>query len=111
MREKLKINRIITSLLLGIILLITTACNNKNISKSPEADLFTGKQELGLLYSKSKKVKSLDSVNDFISPKQQRELLDPGKIPTPQQPVINRLSPENQLLQKTKQMFRDATNF
>ena len=44
-------------------------------------------------------------------PKQQRELLDPGKIPTPQQPVINRASPENQLLRKTKQMFKDATNF
>ena len=111
MREKLKINRIITGLLLGIILLFTTACNNKKISKSPEADFFTGKQEVGLLYSKSKKVKSLDSVDDFISPKQKRELLDPGKIPTPQQPVINRASPENQLLRKTKQMFKDATNF
>jgi hypothetical protein len=110
--QQLKINRIITGLLLGIILLTTTACNNKkNISKSPEADLFTGKQEVGLLYSKSKKVKSLDSVDDFISPEQQRELLDPAKIPTPQQPIINRVSPENQLLQKTKQMFKDATNF
>lgn len=109
--QQLKINRIITGLLLGIILFTTTACNNKKISQSKEAGLFTGKQEVGLLYSKSKKVKSLDSVNDFISPKQKRELLDPATIPTPQQPVINRTSPENQLLRKTKQMFKDATNF
>ena len=45
--QQLKINRnrIITGLLLGIILLITTACNDKKISQSKEADLFTGNRK------------------------------------------------------------------
>jgi hypothetical protein len=109
--QQLKINRIITGLLLGIILLITTACNNKDLSKSQEADLSTGKQEVGLIYSETKKAKSLDSIDDFVNPKQQQELLNPKQIPTSQQPAINRADPENQLLEKTKQMFEDAGNF
>lgn len=109
--KQLKISRIITSFLLGIILLITTACNNKAISKAQKTDFSTGKQEVGLLYSKSKKVKSLDSIDDFVSPKKQQELLDPSQIPTPKQPAINRANPENELLEKTKRMFKDAGNF
>ena len=107
---QLKINSIIISLLLGIILLVTTACNN-DLGKSPEADLSTGKQEVGLLYSNSEKVKSLDSVDDFVSPEKQQELLDPKQIPDLQQPIINRANPENKLLEKTQQMFEDASNF
>ncbi|MBE9043986.1 hypothetical protein IQ255_06135 [Pleurocapsales cyanobacterium LEGE 10410] len=109
--KELSINRIIISLLLGIILLATTACSNPRVSKAKEADLTTGKQETGLIYSKSQKVKSLDSVDDFVSPKQQQELLDPNRIPSPKQPNINRANPENKLLEKTKQMFEDAGNF
>ncbi|MGF1588959.1 MAG: hypothetical protein ACFCU7_06915 [Pleurocapsa sp.] len=109
--QQLKLDRIIIGFLLGVILLVTTACNNKEISKTSKVDYSTGKQEVGLLYSKSKKVKSLDSVDDFISPKQQQELLNPRQIPTPKQPAINRVNPENQLLEKTKQMFKDASNF
>ena len=107
---ELNITRIIAGLLLGIILFATTACNNRQVSESREA-LFTGKQETGLLYSKSKQVKSLDSVDDFVSPKKQQELLDPNRIPTPKQPAINRADPKNKLLEKTKQMFDDADNF
>ena len=109
--QHLKLSRIITGLLLSIILLVTTACSQQKVSKAKQADLSTGKQEVGLLYSKSKQVKSLDSVDEFISPKQRQELLNPSQIPTPQQPVINRANPENELLQKTKQMFKDASNF
>ena len=109
--QHLKLNRIITGFLLSIILLITTACNKQEVSKARQADLSTGKQEVGLTYSKSQKVESLDSVDDFISPKQQQELLDPDRIPTLQQPIINRADPENKLLEKTKQMFEDASNF
>ena len=109
--QRLKINRIVVGLLLGIILLVTTACNETDISKSKEADLSTGKQEVGLLYSKTKKVKSLDSIDDFVDPKEQQELLNPSEIPTHQQPAINRADPENRLLEKTKQMFEDASNF
>ena len=106
----LKLDRIIISFLLGIILLITTACSSKSVS-TRQVDLSTGKQEAGLLYTKSKTAKSLDSIDDFVSPKQQQELLNPRQIPTPQQPAINRANPENKLLEKTKQMFEDASNF
>ena len=106
----LKFNRIVTGFLLSIILLITTACNKQQVS-TRQVDFSTGKQEVGLTYSKSKKVKSLDSVDDFISPKQQQELLNPDRIPSLQQPIINRADPENELLEKTKQMFEDASNF
>ena len=106
-----KLKRIITGLLLSIVLLVTTACNNDRASKVHQADLSTGKQEVGLQYSKSKKVKSLDSIDEFISPKKQQELLNPSQIPTPQQPTINRANPKNELLEKTNQMFKDAGNF
>ena len=108
--QRLKFNRTILGFLLSIILLFTTACNNKEVS-TRQVDLSTGKQEVGLTYSKSKKAKSLNSVDDFISPKQQQELLDPDRIPSLQQPIINRANPENKLLEKTEQMFEDASNF
>ena len=109
--QQLKIHRIITGFLLGIILLITTACNNKDLSKAQKTDLSTGKQEVGVIYSKSKNVKSLDSTDDFVSLEKQQELLNPKQIPSPKQPNINRANPENKLLEKTKQMFDDAGNF
>ncbi|HEY9768163.1 MAG TPA: hypothetical protein V6C71_06580 [Coleofasciculaceae cyanobacterium] len=93
-----------------MILLIIIACNKLEVSKA-QTDFSTGKQEVGLLYSKSKKAKSLDSIDDFISPKKQQELLNPSQIPTLKQPTINRANPENKLLEKTKQMFEDASNF
>ena len=107
-RQKLK--RIVTGFLLSIILFVTTACDNKEVS-TRQVDFSTGKQEVGLTYSKSQKVESLDSVDDFISPKQQQELLNPSQIPNSQQPIINRANPENKLLEKTEQMFEDASNF
>ena len=106
----LKLNRIITGLLLSIILLVTTACNKQAVS-TRQVDFSTGKQEVGLTYSKSKQVKSLDSVDDFVSPQQQQQLLNSKRIPSVRQPIINRADPENELLEKTKQMFEDASNF
>ena len=108
--QHLKFNRTIIGFLLSIILLFTTACNNKEVS-TRQVDFSTGKQEVGLTYSKSQKVKSLDSIDDFVSPKQQQELFNPSKIPNSQQPIINRADPENKLLEKTEQMFEDASNF
>jgi hypothetical protein len=98
--------------LLGIFLLTATACSQKSSSKlSHQPDFSNGIQKVGLLYSKSKQVKSAKSVNDFISPKTQQEILDPTKIPALKQPIINRSNPRNKLWEKTKQMFRDASNF
>ena len=65
----------------------------------------------GLLYSNSDEVKSLNSVDDFVSPQLQKELLDPAQIPARKQPIIDRSDPNNKLLEKTKQMFDDASNF
>ena len=104
--------RIVVSFLLGILLIGSTACSNGTISQAKsEVDYSNGKREVGLLYSKSKSVKSLDSIDDFVSPEQQEELLDPKEIPALQQPMINRADPDNRLLEKTKQMFKDASNF
>ena len=108
--QRWKFNTTILGFLLSIILLFTTACNNKEVS-TRQVDLSTGKQEVGLTYSKSPQAKSLDSVDDFVSPQQQQELLNPSRIPNSQQPIINRANPENELLEKTKQMFDDASNF
>lgn len=104
--------RIVVSLLLGILLICNTACSDRSVSQAKsDVDYSNGKQEVGLLYSKSKKVKSLDNINDFVSPKKQQELLDPKETPAANQPIINRADPKNQLLEKTKQMFKDASNF
>ena len=105
------INQVIISLLLGIILLATTACSNPEVSKAKGVDLSTGKQETGLIYSKSEKAKSLDSVNDFVSPNKRQELLNPDRVPAQKQPAINRANPDNKLLEKSQQMFEDAGNF
>ena len=103
--------RIVVSFLLGILLICNTACNERSVSTKSGVDYSNGKQEVGLLYSKSKKVKSLDNIDDFITPKKQQELLDPQKIPASNQPIINRANSRNQLLEKIKQMFKDAGNF
>ena len=65
----------------------------------------------GLLYSDSKRAESLDSVDEFVSPQRQAELLDPTKIPAEKQPAIDRSNPDNQLLEKIGQMFDDAGDF
>ena len=65
----------------------------------------------GLLYSDSDRVKSLNSVDDFVSPQTQKALKNPAQIPAVRQPIIDRSNPDNKLLEKTKQMFDDAGNF
>lgn len=65
----------------------------------------------GLLYSDSERAESLDSVNDFVSPQRQAELFDPAQVPAKKQPAIDRSNPDNQLLEKTGQMFDDAGDF
>lgn len=64
----------------------------------------------GLLYSDDR-AKSLDSVDDFVSPKTQKALKDPAQIPAVKQPIIDRSNPDNKLLEKTGQMFDDAADF
>jgi hypothetical protein len=83
------------------------AAANKRETTYPTND----KQVKGLLYSDSNKAKSLDSVNDFVSPETQKALNDPSQIPEIKQPGINRFDPDNQLLERTKQMFDDAADF
>ena len=65
----------------------------------------------GLLYSDSDRVESLNNVDDFVSPEEQKQLLDPTQIPAKKQPGIDRSDPSNKLLEKTRQMFDDAANF
>ncbi|MBE9048251.1 hypothetical protein IQ255_28345, partial [Pleurocapsales cyanobacterium LEGE 10410] len=64
----------------------------------------------GLLYSDDKAT-ALDNVNDYVSPGERKELLDPTRIPAKKQPLIDRSDPDNQLLEKTGEMFDDAADF
>ncbi len=86
---------------------ILLAVANQSETTYPNDD----RQIEGLLYSNSHEVKSLNSVNDFVSPERQKELLDPTQIPAKKQPNIDRSNPNNKILEKTGQMFKDASNF
>ncbi len=83
------------------------AAANKSETSYPTND----SQVDGLLYSDSDEVKSLNSVDEFVSPQRQEALKDPSQIPAVQQTAIDRTDPNNKLLEKTKQMFDDAGNF
>ncbi len=65
----------------------------------------------GLLYPGSEPAKSSKSVNDFVSPERQAELQDPGQIPAKRQPVIDRSNPDDRLLERIGQTFKDASEF
>ena len=82
------------------------AAANKSATTYPTDD----KNLEGLLYSDSK-AESLDSVDDFVSPQTQKELLDPSQIPAKKQPILDRSDPDAKLLEKTGQMFDDAADF
>lgn len=70
------------------------------------------KRNEGILYPDNTSAKSLDSDKDFISPQRKKELLDPTQIPAKQQrPQLDRSDPNSQLLEKTGQMFDDASEF
>jgi hypothetical protein len=113
--KKIKINQILTSLSLAVILLLTTAFNhdvaNAASNKSKTTYPTDDNNMNGLLYSDSDRVESLNNVDDFVSPEEQKQLLDPTQIPAKKQPGIDRSDPSNKLLEKTRQMFDDAANF
>jgi hypothetical protein len=86
--------------------LLATA--NKRETTYPTDD----KQLEGFLYSNSdNKAESLKSVDEFVDPQRQKALKDPGQIPAVKQTSINRSDPNNQLLEKTRQMFNEAADF
>jgi hypothetical protein len=158
--KKMQIRKIAIALLLGTVLLMTTACNNgdqlgarphnppvqmggqnnphkaggdgysqNRLSNDPvvnrggdRADLMQVSGPLiagdpiinrsdGLLYPGSSKAESARSKDDFVSPQQQRELLNPGQIPETRQPVFSRSDPDAKLLEKAGQTFEDASEF
>lgn len=127
--QQLRLSRIVPTFLLTTVLLIATAYSNGDLlavplhNSSVTPTLLAAanqskttypnddKQIEGLLYSNSDEVKSLNSVDDFVSPERQKELLDPTQIPAKKQPIIDRSDPDNKLLEKTGQMFKDAANF
>jgi hypothetical protein len=165
--KQLKLDRIVTALLLATVLLITTACNSgnelgarpnnlpvqlggqnnphkaggdgmtqykatddprvirgKDNASLPTAPIFLATANQSetsyptndnrvedLLYSDRNRAKSLNSVDDFVSPKTQTALKNPAQIPAVKQPIIDRSDPDNRLLEKTKQMFDDAADF
>jgi len=113
--KSLKVNRIIAFFMLATVLYFATAFNidsaiaasNKSETTYPSDD----RNLKGLLYSDSDKAASLKSVDDFVSPKTQRRLLDATQIPAEKQPILDRSDPDAKLLEKAKQMFKDAGNF
>jgi hypothetical protein len=110
--KKLEIKKLATAFFLAICLFFTASNSVLAVANQSETTYPSDEERLeGLLYSNSNKAKSLDSVNDFISPQRQKELLDPTQIPAKKQPAIDRSDPDNKLLEKTAQMFKDAGNF
>ncbi|MDJ0596931.1 MAG: hypothetical protein QNJ72_44400 [Pleurocapsa sp. MO_226.B13] len=113
--RRLDLTKIVISFLLFTTLFLTTAFGNNTAiaaGNKSETTYPTNEENLeGLLYSDSDKVESLSSVDDFVSPQRQKELLDPTQIPAKKQPILDRSNPDAKLLEKTKQMFDDAANF
>ncbi len=124
-----RLNKIATTFFLATFLFFTTAFNSGNAIASPNSYSLPSSNLLaaqnrsetayptdddnleGVLYSDSDKTESLNSVDDFISPQEQKQLLDPTQIPAKKQPIIDRSNPDNKLLEKTGQMFDDAGDF
>jgi hypothetical protein len=113
--KKININQIFTSIALTAILFLTTLFSNDYASAAANQSKTTyptdDNQMNGLLYSNSDRAKSLDNVNDFVSPEEQKQLLDPTQIPAKKQTALDRSDPDAKLLEKTKQMFKDAADF
>lgn len=113
--KKLNINQILTSVALTAILFLTTLFSNDYASAAGNQSKTTYPTDdsnvTGLLYSDDDRVESLNNVNDFVSPEEQKQLLDPTQIPAKKQPILDRSDPNAKLLEKTKQMFEDAGNF
>ena len=120
------LGRIVSSIFLVAVLLMTTVSNSdrletpvyneQNISSTliaaanrSETTYPTDDSKIeGKLYGDNKSADSLNSVDDLISPTAQKQLLDPTQIPAKKQPIIDRSNPDNKLLEKAGQMFDDS---
>lgn len=121
------IGKIVSNLFLVVVLLTTTATSFGDRIESVYNEQYSlGSTTLIAAANKSKTTyptddnnlegtlygeetpESLDSIDDFISPTTQKQLLDPTQIPAKKQPIIDRSNPDNELLEKTGQMFDDS---
>jgi hypothetical protein len=64
-----------------------------------------------LLYPGATEPESASSKDDFVSRQRQKELMNPGRIPSAQQPIVNRADPDYKILEKAGQAFKDASEF
>lgn len=81
------------------------AAANRSETSYPTDD---SKLEGKLYPGDSERAKSLDNVNDIVSPQRQKELLDPTQIPAKKQPGFDRSDPDYNLLEKVGEMFDDS---
>lgn len=113
--KKIKLSQIFISFSLALILVLATAFNHDFANAASNQSKTTYPTDdsniSGVLYKDSDRVESSNNVNDFVSPEEQKQLLDPTQIPAIKQPRINPSDPNAKLLEKTKQMFDDAANF
>lgn len=113
--NQIKLSQIFISFSLALILVLATAFNHDFANAASNQSKTTYPTDdsniSGVLYKDSDRVESLNNVNDFVSPEEQKQLLDPTQIPAKKQPGIDRTDPDAKLLEKTKQMFDDAANF
>jgi hypothetical protein len=66
----------------------------------------------GILYpGNSGQPDSLRNKDDFYSLEEQKELMSPNNFPEKKQPQINRADPNAKILEKTGNMFKDASEF
>ena len=128
MLNKSFLGKIVANFLLVAVLLVTTLSNtgdrldlntnniDRNFGSSTliaaanrsETTYPTDDKNVGSLLYDSDNAKSLKNKDDLIDPKIQDRLLDPTQIPAVKQPTINRVDPDNKLLEKTGQMFDDS---
>jgi hypothetical protein len=125
--QQLQLNKVFAVIALMIVLLIAPGYRSANaVGVQPNnPSLMTREQPISYLVS-GQRVES--NASDFlypgknaknsddptigtIGPEGKKELMDPTRYPAPKQPIINRSDPNNKILEKTGQAFKDASAF
>jgi hypothetical protein len=84
---------------------------DRAIAAQPPSKTAPEKKE-GILYpGNSGQPDALRNKDDFYSAKEQKELMNPSQFPEKAQTQINRADPDAKILEKTGNMFKDASEF
>ena len=107
--KKPEIKRLATAFLLATFFLVASSTGALAASNQSQTTYPTDDENIkGMLYSNNDRVDSSKFPNDLISPEIQKQVLEPTLIRAVKQPNIDRSDPNNKLLEKTGQIFKDA---